>query len=554
MILNTKYSIWLRIYLLPVSIAAAGCFQLIFIDYPHGHDWIFELVRLEEYFGAIKAGQIFPYWADNLYRGLGSPIFLYYAPLYNILSSLIIALGIPLKSAAIITLTGLMVASAIGMVGLMWEINKNSTSRNILVATRITAVAYVLSPYLLSDMLVRNASAEFTALCLAPYPFWGLVMLKNNRQAGVVMLTIGLSLSILSHNLTALVITTMLLICAMLLFVFDKQYKKLAIAIFSIITAIGITAWFWLPAFFLKSEVSIQKIVDGRFDFHNNFSSLIDLFSYDYFYTAGPLPLVVLATGILLILVKNNKYRLPLLFLVTTSILFLFLQLPASTFIWEHVPFMPLFQFPWRMMGPFAFCMALLLGTALSQHKKITPLTELMIITLLVLNAIPSFNRYQPLPDGVSNTIPYLITPDGVRTKGLSATVLDEYMPHNVDKSIINKTSSDSVFLHEPPIAIDVFSIGSQHIHFIYNSEEAFTLYPSYWHFPTWHARLNDEPHPISDSPWGTLQLDLPAGNSDIELLMTQPAIRKTGFMISGFSFVVFCLLFICKMKRPLLT
>ena len=103
---NTKYPIWLRIYILPVSIAAAACFQLIFIDYPHGHDWIFELVRLEEYFSAIKAGQVLPYWAENLYLGFGSPIFLYYATLYNILSSLIIALGVPLKSAAIIALAG----------------------------------------------------------------------------------------------------------------------------------------------------------------------------------------------------------------------------------------------------------------------------------------------------------------------------------------------------------------------------------------------------------------------------------------------------------------
>ena len=313
---------------------------------------------------------LFTYWAENLYRGFGSPIFLYYAPLYNVLSSLILALGVPLKSAAIISLIGLMVTAAIGMAGLMWEINKNNTSPNILVATRITAVAYVLSPYLLSDMLVRNASAELTALCLAPYPFWGLIMLNNNRRAGVVMLTMGSSLSILSHNLTALTITTMLVICAVLLFLLDKQYKIFASAIISIITGIGITAWFWLPALFLKNEVRIQEMVSGKFDFHNNFTSLTDLFSYDYFYTAGPLPLVVLATGVLLITLKYKKYRLPLVFLITTSILFLFLQLSASTFIWEHLPFMSLFQFPWRMMGPFAFCMALLLGTALSQHKK----------------------------------------------------------------------------------------------------------------------------------------------------------------------------------------
>jgi uncharacterized membrane protein len=55
--------------------------------FPAGHDWSYELVRVAEYAHALADGQVPPYWASNLYTGYGSPVFLFYAPLFVFLAS-----------------------------------------------------------------------------------------------------------------------------------------------------------------------------------------------------------------------------------------------------------------------------------------------------------------------------------------------------------------------------------------------------------------------------------------------------------------------------------
>ena len=76
--------------LFPAWVVAAAvvvsCLPLRY-GFPYGHDWIFELVRVAEYKHALSAGQYPPFWADNLYGGYGSPIFLFYAPLFMLVAS-----------------------------------------------------------------------------------------------------------------------------------------------------------------------------------------------------------------------------------------------------------------------------------------------------------------------------------------------------------------------------------------------------------------------------------------------------------------------------------
>ncbi|MCG8380484.1 MAG: hypothetical protein MI865_13560, partial [Proteobacteria bacterium] len=388
MLPETKAMVWPRIYILPTIFAIASCYQIIFIDYPYGHDWIFELVRLNEYYDSIKSGQILPYWSNNLYFGFGSPIFIYYAPLYNIVSSVVIVIGSSLKTSAVISLILFMMIAAIGMAGLLWESNKNNTKPEILMACRIGAIAYVLSPYILSNLLIRNASAELAALCLAPYPFWGLVMLYNNKKKGIIFLAIGTALSILSHNLTALTITALLLTGSIILFLYYRDLGKLYYSIFSVITGIAITTWFWLPALYLKSEVRIHEMTAGKFAFENNFLSLTNMIGFDQFYSFGFFPILVLILSLLTLIISKPRSKL-VLYIFICSMLFLFLQSDLSYILWNNLIFLELFQFPWRMMGPFSFCMAVLLGICLSRIKLKPYITELIFIIFIIINCLP---------------------------------------------------------------------------------------------------------------------------------------------------------------------
>ena len=552
MIHATKYPDWLRIYLLPVIIATASCYQLIFYDYAYGHDWIFELVRLQEYSTALESGQFLPYWADNLYRGFGSPIFVFYAPLYNLIASLLIILGMSLKNAAILSLIGLMITATIGIGGLMYEIGKQNDNSNTIVAARLTAIAYVLSPYLLSNLLVRNASAELTALCLAPLSFWGLALLRRYQTSGLILLTLGVALIILAHNLTALVVTAMLFICSISFFLIDKQRMYFTVSIISILTGIGISTWFWLPALFLKNEVRIYEMLTGKFNYHNNFTPISNLFNYDYLYSSGLFALAIVLIGFFILSTENYKKQLLLVFMMFCASLFLFLQLSISNIIWESIPLMNLFQFPWRMMGPYSFCVALILGVILLQKRKITLLHEIFIITVITANAIPYFKRYIPLPENISAAIETSITTNNIITNSLPATVLDEYLPEYSDKSIIDNITQGNLFLYEPPVKISMVSIENSSIKFKYKSKGSFTLYPSYWYFPVWEAQINNETLHLIESKWGTLQLDLPAGEALVEFQKKQPTLRKTGALISSMFLLAFIILTVKTKQRIL--
>jgi uncharacterized membrane protein len=143
---------------LPYLACLVAVWPLLAQGFPRGHDWSFELVRIAEYQAALGAGQLPPYWSENLYSGYGSPIFLFYAPLFLFLSALVSwVLSVP--AAATSVLIAFTLVSVWSVQKMMRAAGTSST------AARIAVYVYVLNPYLLGDKLIRNANAECAGLC-----------------------------------------------------------------------------------------------------------------------------------------------------------------------------------------------------------------------------------------------------------------------------------------------------------------------------------------------------------------------------------------------------
>ncbi len=72
-----------------LAIALFFCSLPYFVQgYPLGDDAVHGLIRVKEYQLALANYQLPPYWAENLYGGYGSPIFLFYAPLYMFVATI----------------------------------------------------------------------------------------------------------------------------------------------------------------------------------------------------------------------------------------------------------------------------------------------------------------------------------------------------------------------------------------------------------------------------------------------------------------------------------
>ena len=295
---------------------AIACAPLFRDGFPLGHDWILELVRVAEYQAALAAGQLPPAWSENLYAGYGSPVFLFYAPLFCAAASPLawlldsVAAGaalllVLLTAASVWTARGFFERACTGTEGA-----SPSSARLAAAAARVGVYVYVLHPYLLGDKLLRNASAEFAALCLAPLALEGVLLADTRPRRAFVQVSLGLSLVILSHNLTALVVVSLVLGAGLVVHSPRRRRATWGLLAAAIAFALVLTAFFWLPAVSLTSLVRSQDLLAGKFDFHSQFPGFFEVFGYDRFFATGLVtPAVWLVAGVAVFRLGDDPRR-----------------------------------------------------------------------------------------------------------------------------------------------------------------------------------------------------------------------------------------------------
>jgi len=423
-------SAWLDLLLLvPLGVALMP----LLLGFPQGHDWSFELIRIAEFGHALADGPVPPAWAGNLYGGYGSPIFLFYAPLYAGLASAFGFIWGSIPGGAVLAL----VASAAVGVFAMRRAALLATGGSR-AAARVAVAVYLLHPYLLCDLLLRNANAEFAALCLAPLVLVGLLALPRRPRAGMLWLSGGVALVILAHNLTALWVVGLLLAAGLVLYPPHQERRTWLRLGAALVLGLGIAAFFWMPAVGLSSLVHTDQLLTGKFDFHRQFPPFLSLFGYERFYAAGVLPPALLACGLYVAVVSRGGalgVRRLLGAAIAGSALLVFLMLPASTWLWERVPWLPFFQFPWRMQGPLALLCALIAALVFAElsprlGRSARYGLELALLLAVIVNALPHLSDARPLEERQALWAETSLDPEALQRGSNVATVRDDYLPH----------------------------------------------------------------------------------------------------------------------------
>gem|GEM_PF-1952911 len=538
--LRTRATALLRISSIYL-VALLSCLPLLVYGFPEGHDTGFELVRIAEYRHALEMGQWPPYWASNLYSGYGSPIFLFYAPLFLfVASSLSWPVGTVGDSASL-ALIGFSCLGAFGMYRLACTFlpREQESSRT---AARIAAYLYLLSPYVMGDKLIRNANAEFTALCVAPVVFYSLRLIDSRPRSGFVWLSVALGLSLTAHNLTALVTFALASLVAVVTYPPWRHIKQLILAASGMALGLLLAGFFWIPALSLKSLVRIDNMLTGKFDFHNQFQPFLSNWGYEGFFASGALLPVVLLLGagsVVARLKEPDARRNILIGLLLLCLVFVFLQMPASTFVWENVPFLPLFQFPWRMQGPLA-ALGVLVGALTFHHLAATIraktlwLAEGVILLVALLNAAPLLQQYRPMTDTSGERFEKLLQPDQIRLNRLKATVANEFLPRQaVDPRHWTSPTSGSFSGSLYPLQGYSVTRDGNAITARVNSKRENALYLSSWAFPVWQAWINGRRAELRRSDRATWYIDVPAGDSTLVLMQQAPEVRRWSLYLS---------------------
>ncbi len=546
---------------LPWLAVGAALLPVLLDGFPRGQDWRLELVRVAEYQSALRAGQLPPYWAENLYAGYGSPVFLFYAPLFAALAALFSALAGSALTGATAALVLVSIAAVPLSLAAFREVARQAlpastaTARSEAAdsAARIATAFYVLAPYLVADRFARNANAELSALCLMPALLYGLMVAERRPRRGLASLSVGLALVVLAHNLSALLATAGVVLGALLLHARRGHLRGLVVCATGIGLGLGLSLFFWLPAMLLRERIRTEELLVGRFDFHQNFDAWTTVFGYDAFYAAGALGIGVLVAGAASLVLRAREPdaqepRALLAFGLLSSAGLLFLTHEASVRVWEAVPFLPLFQFPWRMLGPLALTTALLLACVAAPLLQRQPAArraglEVALFALCLANALPALTSYRPLTEEIRDHLEVALRPAAIRVGRQSVSVRDEYLPRNADRRVWLRERpvrhQGAVVASTSPGAIEPVRDGGTRIALTVESETPTRIRLARFHTPEWTATLDGGRIPVHRSPTGSLEVDLPAGRHDLRVELAPPRARSLGLLASAGAGVV---------------
>jgi hypothetical protein len=598
----SRERIFVATLILVSLLAAAPLWGPGMVNTRGGGDSPFLLQRTHQLLANLRAG-VFPVrWMPDAAYGLGYPFFSYYAALPYYLAGFLALIGIDILTALKLVQTMGFVAAALATYGWMRRATGNRW------AAWLAATAYTVAPFHLVNVYVRGDSlSEFYAFVFYPLILWSLDALSKpaSLQSGIrdprsaicnlqfAVAALAFAGLILTHNISAFIFSPFALLYLVMLSWQRRaaHWRVLGIGLLALGFGFLLSAWFWLPALAELGHVQLGPSTQDFFHYSRHFRTLNMvqpglLFDFSTttnhrlrspfamglvqaaFATLGGLVLIVrLArgsrqrpTGPIVGQPKiHSSFVLLGLFISTLMIT------PLSQFLWDHLPLLPVVQFPWRFLSVQAL-FAAAATAALVPARHPTPNTQypipntqyptrsplsifrssfsilsaafLIASTLLSLHperlavgpadvTVERLQLYELFAGNVGTTIRYEWLPNTANPRPFTSDGLIE--PDAALPAIpLDRASLQAVLIERKPTR-QVWQVWGA------GGEIAFPLL--YW--PGWKARIGGEPAkvwPVEGS--GYLALQVPAGEHTVTLWLGLTPVRTAAEITSLAAFV----------------
>jgi len=561
-----------------------------------GGDSPFLLLRTNQLAANLRAG-VFPVrWMPDAAYGLGYPFFSYYAALPYYLAAGLELLGFDILTSIKLTQTLFLAASALAMYG--WA----ARLLNSRPGAWLAAVAYVSAPFHLVNIYVRGDSlSEFGAFAFYPLILWGFDRLAAQPSVRRALLpALAYAGLIVTHNVSALIFSPFILLYAALhitrMAVLEPDRplgKTISRFILPLLTALLLSAWFWLPALAETEYVQLDAQTSGYFFYGNHFrgTDLVQwkiLFDYAMGqngtspFAMGLVQASLALAGIIVVSFRCIRSHLAdrdgrpkpfahqlhgprletmqLAFGLLSLLLSTWLITPLSRPVWDRLPLLPMTQFPWRFLSIQALFAALLTGAAIPQSKarRRYPVWAVALALGGVLLAA-ALAGLQPgyLPISGDDVNCQRLQLYELFTGNIGSTIRHEYLPRWVKPRPY--TGPELLSPAAPPRAIPVRGsllsaerLKREPTHRVWQvkagsegSEVAFPLY--YW--PGWHAVVDEtrvQVNPAAAS--GYVSLYVPPGSHTITIHLGRTPLRFGAEMASLLT--VLALVAVCAKER----
>jgi uncharacterized membrane protein len=543
----SKYYFWL------ILLLAVPAVWALFVPGFYGASDDIHIAWLQQMDKVVREGRFPPRYVPDVSYGFGYPLFNFVFPLPFYAAELLHLIGFSLVASikAVFVLSFLL--SGLLMYKLLREFASSLLSL-------IAALVYMFTPYRATDVFVRGALGESVAFVFLPLIIVCLLkVIKKDQKTLNKWIGFG-SLSIAgliaSHNITAYMFLPLAVLFALIL-IFISRNKKSSLLKVVLIFIFGllISLYFWLPALY---ESRLMQFEYTQFGFVDHFPTLKQLITPHFGYgasVAGPYDgmsfyfgsanLLILVLGGALFLSKKRKIEKTAKFLIIWALgivgLALFMMNHRSTFVWQVVPLIKNFQFPWRFLTITTFATPLLLIIFEKSRLKI------LFIFLIALAVISSVSYFRP-EDFLGRTDTYY---------------LERYIPFPSASAEYQKTSEDYFrlprnTLTRPDKNYPRFYSSSEDISInkvvesnsldawaeVSAAKPALLSYNKYL-FPGWQVYLDEKQvSPQAGTPFGQIEIAVPKGEHRVEVLFRETALRKVLNLVS-LIFLIVVLVFI---------
>jgi hypothetical protein len=554
--------LWVLLLALP---AAIPLFQSGYLD---SHDGLFHLYRLQALDEAIHAGVVYPRWFPEFAFGYGQPVLNYYSPLTYYVAQLFHMLGPGyILSAKLTFAAGILLSAA-----LMYLYVREVAGR---FPALVAAAVYTYFPYHLADTYLRGALAEAFAFVFLPLCLWAVHRLLT-RGAALYLIVLSLSFAglMLTHNLTALVFTPVLLAYLALMWLLTGKARAVGVAVGSLAIGVLLAAFYWLPVLMETRYVGLAaNIAAPGYQRHlaplTEFVSLSPFFRYlpdlgggleDPFYPLGLIfALLILAAVALLVywLLRREEggrareERWHLFFFLLVAVTSVFMMLVYSLPLWRLAqPVLASLQYPWRFMTLTALAMATLTGLLFTRgegRKEERRRRWLrygfglgLVAVLMVYGLADLPTEMLPLSDGQVRV--QRMWEEDFAARQIGATWTAEYVPIWVeaDRSVVGLPPPDLEPFEPRDLALGEIpqaELGQQGLlssEMMVNAAQRLSLRFHTFYFPGWAVYVDGTK--VLVYPSGDLALlsaDVPAGEHEILVRFEDTPPRVAGKLLS---------------------
>lgn len=396
---------------------------------PIGHDWKFQLLRLESLKAGLQSGQ-FPVRMDPVFfNGFGYASSLFYPDFLLYIPAVLQLLGVSLVSSYKIFI---ILVVAVCFAATYYCAKGISKSRYVAL---ISAIVFTLSQYFIQNIYTRFALGEVSAFMFMPFVVYGLYNFLFEEFEKPWLLVVGFTGLLFSHMIS---FTIACMLCAVVSLFRIKHlirngYKLIRLLVAVLLVA-GLSCVFWLPL--LEQMLSGRILITNGRTMQSMSVAIRDMIANSSIIKnescSFGLPLLLLCL-MRLILVKTPETKAEIkksdrFFWIGAALLFL----ASDLFPWKLMPsFFNMIQFPWRFYAMASLFLALAIGmmTQTLFYSKNKYVALVVILALMSFGAITTWTNtadYEDVPADYYETIEHTYPGNGY-----------EYLPKELDQDTI---------------------------------------------------------------------------------------------------------------------